>query len=144
MYIVESGNYVIKFHCLQCYVHLCNAPICDHNILFVSIVGNLGIFRPELFVFPESESGVSDNGNIIILILADISSHKLLLLLCLSSSFSRNRIQINVFFDVVHISRTPNAFQITGFTDCMSVLFVHTCCSLLLIYGNSNILRYLI
>lgn len=68
---------MIKFHCLWCYVHLCNAPICDHNILFVSIVGNLGIFRPELFVFPES--GVSDNGNIIILILADISSHKLLL-----------------------------------------------------------------
>lgn len=42
----------------------------------MSIVGNLGIFRPELFLFPESDSGVSDNGKIIVLILADISSHK--------------------------------------------------------------------
>ncbi|XP_058629526.1 nuclear protein MDM1 isoform X4 [Onychostoma macrolepis] len=39
--------------------------------------GNLGIFRPELFVFPEAESScVSDNGKITSLILADISSHK--------------------------------------------------------------------
>ncbi len=43
----------------------------------MSIVGNLGIFRPELFVFPEAEySCVSDNGKITFLILADISSHK--------------------------------------------------------------------
>lgn len=50
-----------------------------HNLIlcFVSIVGNLGIFRPELFVFPEAESScVSDNGKITYLILADISSHK--------------------------------------------------------------------
>ncbi len=49
----------------------------NHIILFMSIVGNLGIFRPELFVFPEAEySCVSDNGKITFLILADISSHK--------------------------------------------------------------------
>lgn len=67
---------MIKFHCLLCYVHLCNPPIRYHNILFVSIVGNLGIFRPELFLFPESDSGVLENGTIIFLILADMSSHK--------------------------------------------------------------------
>lgn len=39
---------------------LCHPPF--HCFLFVSFVGNLGIFRPELFVFPESDSAVSDNG----------------------------------------------------------------------------------
>lgn len=81
------------FHWVLCYAHLCNSPVHDHNILYVSIAGNLGIFRPELFVLPESEAALSDNGK---LLLTDINNHKQFLTatsyLCVSSILGRNRI----------------------------------------------------